>query len=116
MKASIPCNMITYMDIGIQTTKLIGYLLINNYVYHQTMKSSHALNIITQILLITIFVLIHELGHSIHITVLLMKVNLVYSKLYYIRTLPPKSLHSPISVYAIKHACYSGLGEGQGEG
>ena len=31
-------------------------------------------------------------------------------------TLPPKSLHTPISVYAIKHACYSGLGEGQGEG
>ena len=33
-----------------------------------------------------------------------------------VHTLPPKSLHTPISVYAIKHACYSGLGEGQGEG
>ena len=33
-----------------------------------------------------------------------------------VHTLPPKSLHTPISIYAIKHACYSGLGEGQGEG
>ena len=31
-------------------------------------------------------------------------------------TLPPKSLHTPISVCAIKHACYLGLGVGQGEG
>ena len=31
-------------------------------------------------------------------------------------TLPPKSLNTPISVDAIKHACYSDLGEGQGEG
>ena len=31
-------------------------------------------------------------------------------------TLPPKSLPIPISVYVIKHACYSELGEGQGEG
>ena len=27
-----------------------------------------------------------------------------------------KKSYTPISVYAIKHACYSGLGEGQGEG
>ena len=30
-------------------------------------------------------------------------------------TLPPKSLPIPISVYVIKHACYSELWEGQGE-
>ena len=31
-----------------------------------------------------------------------------------VHTLPPKSLNTPISVYAIKHACYSGLGRGKG--
>ena len=31
-------------------------------------------------------------------------------------TVPPKSLPIPISVYVIKHACCSELGEGQGEG
>ena len=34
----------------------------------------------------------------------------------YVSTLPPKSLPIPISVYVIKHACYSELGEGQGVG
>ena len=37
-------------------------------------------------------------------------------KIAYLYTLPPKSLPIPISVYVIKHACYSELGEGQGEG
>ena len=31
-------------------------------------------------------------------------------------TLPPKSLPMHITVYVIKHACYSELREGQGEG
>ena len=31
-----------------------------------------------------------------------------------VHTLPPKSLHTPISVYAIKHAWYSSLGRGKG--
>ena len=35
---------------------------------------------------------------------------------WHVHTLPPKSLPIPISVYVIKHACYSELGEGQGEG
>ena len=30
-------------------------------------------------------------------------------------TLPPKSLHIPISVYVVKHVCYLELWEGQGE-
>ena len=33
--------------------------------------------------------------------------------LWFSRTLPPKSLHIPISVYVVKHACYSELWEGQ---
>ena len=32
-----------------------------------------------------------------------------------VSTLPPKSLHIP-NVYVVKHACYSELWEGQGEG
>ena len=35
---------------------------------------------------------------------------------YQVHTLPPKSLPIPISVYVIKHAFYSELWEGQGEG